>query len=103
MPHATNPKVRFKLMRKALNAFDLCRRRTPKWGDKNEIAFRKSLVGALTEGQIAEYKNAFAIFDRDGSSSIESWEIKRVLNLQVICFSELPKMPQRILSPAYCF
>jgi len=74
--------VRFKLLRSALRAFDLCRRRTPKWGDQSEMVFRDSLVGALTNGQIAEYKDAFAIFDRDGSGSIESWEIKRVLNLQ---------------------
>merc|ERR1711988_50365 len=45
---------------------------------------RRSLVNALTEGQLMEFKSAFALFDRDGNGHIDLEEIKKTLSLQAV-------------------
>jgi len=61
---------RLRLLRSVIRAFDQAAARSPKWGDAAEILYRKRLVTQLTNYQRQEFKQTFALLDRDGDGSI---------------------------------
>lgn len=61
---------RLRLLRSVIRAFDQAAARSPKWGDAAEILYRKRLVTQLTNYQRREFKQTFALLDRDGDGSI---------------------------------
>ena len=61
---------RLRLLRSVIRAFDQAAARSPKWGDAAEILYRKRLVTQPTNYQRQEFKQTFALLDRDGDGSI---------------------------------
>ena len=57
-------------MRSVVRAFDQAAKRSPKWGNPAEKAYRAGLVAQLTDYQRDEFLDTFKILDRDCDGTI---------------------------------
>ncbi|KAH8093633.1 hypothetical protein JL720_4781 [Aureococcus anophagefferens] len=61
---------RLRLVRSVVRAFDQAAKRSPKWGNPAEKAYRAGLVAQLTDYQRDEFLDTFKILDRDCDGTI---------------------------------
>ena len=83
---ANNPKAlrltlmqRLRLVRSVVRAFDQAAKRSPKWGNPEEKAYRAGLVAQLTASEVDEFMQTFDIIDKDGDGRISPSDLASLM------------------------